>query len=195
MLSRATKVLLEFRLEFFGRELRQRRFDHCQTAVETTALLDERGLDTEFGYLVHLAAGVVLKLLPLPIAGQAGRRGIAPLGYAPSHPDAAGFALARTPNNLICCVQSAQVPAVARMRHADSTGNSTCCAGSFTRRTNSSSGGTLISASTCSTVPCSQVSQSPFSSGTTVRLSCCRARVWGQAGASVSAPARRHSSA
>ena len=118
MLSRATKVLLEFRLEFFGRELRQRRFDHCQTAVETTALLDERGLDTEFGYLVHLAAGVVLKLLPLPIAGQVGRRGIAPLGYAPSHPDAAGFALARTTNNLYRCVQSAQVPAVARMRHA-----------------------------------------------------------------------------
>lgn len=94
MLSRATKVLLEFRLEFFARELRQRRFDHCQTAVETTALLDERGLDTEFGYLVHLAAGVVLKLLPLPIAGQVGRRGIAPHGYAPGNPDAAGVASA-----------------------------------------------------------------------------------------------------
>ena len=94
MLSRAPKVLLEFRQEFFGRELRQRRFDHCQTAVETTALLDERGLDTEFGYLVHLAAGVVLKLLPLPIAGQVGRRGIAPLGYAPGNPDAAGVASA-----------------------------------------------------------------------------------------------------
>lgn len=100
MLSRAPKVLLEFRHEFFGRELRQCRFDHYQTAVEATALLDERGLDTEFGYHVHLAAGVVLKLLPLPIAGQVGRRGIAPLGYAPSYPDAAGFALARTTNNL-----------------------------------------------------------------------------------------------
>ncbi len=94
MLSRATKVLLPLRLEFFGGELRQCRFDHCQAAVETAALLDDRGLDTEFGYLVHLAAGVVVKLLPLPIAGQVGRRGIAPHGYAPGNPDAAGVALA-----------------------------------------------------------------------------------------------------
>lgn len=38
----------------------------------------------------------MLKLLPLPIARQVGRRGIAPLGYAPGNPDAAGFALVRT---------------------------------------------------------------------------------------------------
>lgn len=123
MLSRASKVLLQFGLEFCGREFRQCRLDHCQVAVETTALLDDRGLDTQFGYLVHLAAGVVLKLLPLPIAGQVGRRGIAPLGCAPGEPDAAGFALARTSNNLYRRVQSAQVPAVVRVRHADSTGN------------------------------------------------------------------------
>lgn len=94
MLSHAPKVLLPLRLKFFGRVFRQCRFDHCQAAVETAALLDDRGLDTEFGYLVHLAAGVVVKLLPLPIAGQVGRRGIAPHGYAPGNPDAAGVALA-----------------------------------------------------------------------------------------------------
>lgn len=98
MLSRAKKVLSPIRLEPFGREFRQCRFNHCQTAVETAALLDDRGLDTEFGYLVHLAAGVVLKLLPLPIAGQVGRRGIEQHGYAPGKSDAAGFALARTGN-------------------------------------------------------------------------------------------------
>ena len=54
----------------------------------------------------------------------------------------------------------------------ESDGKMICCAGSLAPCLKSSSAGSSISASACSTVPCSHASQPPFSSGTTVRLSC-----------------------
>ena len=56
--------------------------DHFQPTIKAAALLGDRGLDTEFGQLVHWAAGVVFKLLPLPMIGQVGRRGVASHGCA-----------------------------------------------------------------------------------------------------------------
>lgn len=38
----------------------------------------------------------MFKLLPLPLSVQVGRRGVAPLGCASGHPNAAGLAFSRT---------------------------------------------------------------------------------------------------